>query len=43
MKHILFLWEDSRPVDIVVMLVAGILEISFVAGIIWGIIESLRS
>ena len=38
MDNIIFLWEDSRLVDIVVMLIAGILEISFVAFMIGSII-----
>jgi len=38
MDKILFLWEDSRLADIVVMLIAGILEISFVAFMIGSII-----
>lgn len=38
LEEIRFLLEDSRPVDILVVLIAGVLEISFVAFMIWSII-----
>ena len=38
LEEIRFLLEDSRPVDILVVLIAGVLEISFVAFMFWSII-----
>ncbi len=38
LEDIRFLWEDSRVEDIVTLLVMGVLEISFVAFMIWSII-----